>query len=187
MLTPLHLPHSHPGWFLSLYCVFAFHKASALSSQDLVCLDFSIPSTVPGKKKVLDKWWPEVWCLETKVCRWGGSCRIIIPNLCRALTIGQALGQTEGPVSWITQLVRSTDRVWACHSDPEFRALLLRGTASHFWGPPSHSLVLSQILLTSVYFMTCLSPNDCQLEYSLLEKAVALWDYLGCLSPRSEP
>lgn len=39
-------------------------RLKVLSRHDLVCLDFSIPSTVSGKKKVLHGQWPEVWWLE---------------------------------------------------------------------------------------------------------------------------
>lgn len=81
-------------WLLSVtlcvcVCVWGWKR---LAGGTLCVLVSAFPATAPGKN-MFSTWWPEVWWPETEECGTGGSYEmIVIPGVCWALTVRQALG-----------------------------------------------------------------------------------------------
>lgn len=81
-------------WIAFCHFVCECLRLKAPSGWDLMCLGSVFPATAPGEN-VLSTWWLEVWWPEREECGVGGSCEMrVIPDVCWALTVRQALGSS---------------------------------------------------------------------------------------------
>ena len=81
-------------WLLSVTLCVSVWGWKHLAGGTLCVLVSAFPATAPGEN-VLSTWWLEVWWPEREECGAGGSCEMrVIPDVCWALTVRQALGSS---------------------------------------------------------------------------------------------